>query len=173
MLCPQRRGTASSLWSAIAKINNHWLIVSTHPSSYACMQEFTRSIEVSLLKLRFEIAGLYWKYYSANRPEYFFASINFHYYSVYYGEKAFGLVFFLQMLCPFKARNLGPFLTHGWQYSRMGLVYFATLSQGFIRPWNKHKQWTIAQSIPFFSSFSLTLRVFCAKLCHLLNHYYY
>lgn len=41
MFCPQGRGTASSLWSAIAKINNHWLIVSMHPSSYPCMQEVT------------------------------------------------------------------------------------------------------------------------------------
>ena len=48
---------------------------------------------------------------------------------VYYGEKAFGLAFFLQMLYPFKARQLGSFLAHERQYGRMGLVYFVAYSR--------------------------------------------
>jgi len=44
------------------------------------------------------------------------------------------------------------FLAHGRQDRRMGLDYFLTSSQGFIRPRNKHKQWELAKSIHFFPS---------------------
>ena len=44
------------------------------------------------------------------------------------------------MLYLFKVGKMGTFLAHGRQYSRMGLVYFVTSSQGFIHAQNKHKQ---------------------------------
>ena len=59
-------------------------------------------------------------------------------------KKVFWPWIFLQMLCPFKARKLGAFLAHGRQYRRMGLVYFVTSYQCFIRARNKDKQREIA-----------------------------
>ena len=59
-------------------------------------------------------------------------------------KKVFCPWFFHQMLCPFKARKLGAFLAHERQYRRMGLVYFVTSYQCFIRARNKDKQREIA-----------------------------
>ena len=50
------------------------------------------------------------------------------------------------MLYLFKVRKLGPFLPHGRQYRRMGLVDFATLSQCCIRARDRHKH----REITFF-----------------------
>ena len=57
-----------------------------------------------------------------------------------FGNSLRALEFFLQMMYPFKAMNLGAFLALGRQYWGMWPVYFVTSSQCFIRPRNKHKQ---------------------------------
>ena len=85
-------------------------------------------------------------------PKCFFAWINFRFCPVYCSEKLFGPGFFIQKLYPFKVRKLGISLVHGRQYRRMGLVYFVTSSQDFMRSRKstnskRLQNWSIFQSL--------------------------
>ena len=58
-------------------------------------------------------------------------------------KRFFGLNFSSDVV-PFQSKEVGHFLAHGWQYRRMGLVYFVTSSQRFIHARNKDEQREIA-----------------------------
>ena len=131
----------------------------TYSFGISCNEDNTEKLKVLRTPHFFSTKQSYRETEGATNPSFlllFFHKIKFCYCPDYFCEKDFGHRFFLQMLYRFKARKLVAFLAHGRQYRRMSQGFFVTSSQGFIRQRNKHNQIETANSILFFSFFSLT-----------------